>query len=428
MTRFLFLKPARIKTLPKSSGVYQFRSSENEILYIGKAVNLKRRVRDHFRKANLKDKLLADLTEKVGYFQTGSEIEALILEANLIKRYLPKYNVMWRDGKNYLYVGFAKEELPRIFITHQPDATASKLKTQNAKRKATAQNLKLIGPFIDGKSLKIALRLLRRVFPYYVSGKHASKPCQGCLIGLCPGPNPDVREYRKNIRNLAAVLKGKGAKILKDLKKGMVEAAEIQNFEKAARIRDQIMALETIFAHSKTLAAPQPDASKILQKILKSKKPISKIEAYDISNIQGQEATGSMVSFADGKPDKSFYRRFKIKISGGPNDVAMIKEVLKRRLNHPEWPYPDLILIDGGKPQLNAAIASKSEILNAKDIRIIALAKRKNELFIEGRKSVLLLKSLPRPIFNLVLQLRDEAHRFARNYHLKLRRKKFLSI
>ena len=158
---------------------------------------------------------------------------------------------------------------------------------------------------------------------------------------------------------------------------------------------------------------------KVLQKILRTKKEISRIEAYDVSNIQGREATGSMITFLNGKACKNFYRKFKIKVSGKPNDIAMIKEVLSRRFQHKEWGLPDLILIDGGKAQLNAALQCLG--LGTRRFKVVALAKRKNELFIEGRKGPILLKSLPREVFNLILQLRDEAHRFAISYHKKLR-------
>jgi excinuclease ABC subunit C len=158
-----------------------------------------------------------------------------------------------------------------------------------------------------------------------------------------------------------------------------------------------------------------------LKKILKTKKSISRIEAYDVSNIQGQNATGSMVAFINGVPDKNSYRRFRIKISGKPDDVAMLKEVLTRRFSHPEWGWPDLILIDGGKAQLNVAVSSIKCKISGIKIPVLAIAKRENELFIERKEGPVLLKNLPRDIFNLILQLRDEAHRFALSYHKKLR-------
>lgn len=228
----------------------------------------------------------------------------------------------------------------------------------------------------------------------------------------------------------------------------MIIASKNQDFEKAAKIRNRMWSLEKILANARIFGqqalAPLDDWQKtgiILQKIIGSKKELSRIEAYDISNIQGQEATGSMVTFVDGKPNKSFYRKFKIKIAGKPNDTAMIKEILSRRFKHTEWGWPDLILIDGGKAQLNAAlsIAKNPNFLSCVGahvepagemwgkarkklgFRVISLAKKHNELFAQGKKNPLLLKNLPREISNLMLHLRDEAHRFAISYHKKLR-------
>ncbi len=223
----------------------------------------------------------------------------------------------------------------------------------------------------------------------------------------------------------------------------MREAAQSQNCEGAAKIRDRIYALQKTLSHSKIfdfqeIAEPQKNwlpIQKNLKKFLNIKKEITRIEAYDISNIQGENATGSMVVFANGKLDKNQYRKFKIKYAnsarsakasrnanahmriGKPNDTAMIKEILARRFNHPEWSSPDLILVDGGIGQLNAALQIKS------NIPVISLAKKENKLYIGGKKQLILLKTLPREIFNLILQLRDEAHRFAINYHKKLRKR-----
>ena len=213
-------------------------------------------------------------------------------------------------------------------------------------------------------------------------------------------------------------------------------ASKKQEFEEAAKIRNQINALERVISHAKIF---EPSIIQItpwckmynraeaeLRKILRVKNKISRIEAYDISNIQGKEATGSMVTFINDLPDKNFYRRFKIRIAGKPNDIAMIKECLTRRFGHPEWGIPDLILIDGGKPQLNVAVNSKLQITNYKQIKVIAIAKKENKLFIEDQRNPVLLKSLSREIFNLILQLRDEAHRFAISYHRKLRKRVLL--
>jgi excinuclease ABC subunit C len=480
MEKFKFLKRKGIKKLPKKPGVYCFKNKE--ILYIGKAVNLRERVKNHFpshsegeRRTNVlrtqqpgfKDYLFLSKVKKVGYIKTNSEIEALILEANLIKKYQPKYNVIWKDDKNYFFVGITKDynppttlppkgrvpDFPRIFITHQP-----KLQTTNYKLQT-----EFLGPFIDGKALKQTLKILRKVFPYRSCKNLPKRPCLWYHLGRCPAPcqiktkleekilfNQIKRECQKNAENVFQIFQGKKPQVLKNLKKEMKEVSRLQDFERAAKIRDQILAFGKILTHTR-LPGLRPDEvgqekifnwpeiQKILQEILGIKKEISKIEAYDVSNIQGQLATGAMVTFIKGKPAKDFYRRFKIsgkftpyrtRSGAGPNDIAMIKEILSRRVNHPEWPYPDLMLIDGGKAQLNAAldILNQQKSVKSALISVLALAKRKNELFIGGQKNPILLKNLPREIFNLILQLRDEAHRFAISYHKKLREKELFGI
>ena len=460
MNKFKFLKKGRITKLPKDAGVYAFKKGRG-ILYIGKAVNIKERIKQH--------KELLGLAKQLGYIETDSEIKALILEANLIKKYQPKYNIVWRDDKNYFYVGITKEDFPRIFWTHQIKV---KPKTYNLKPK-------YIGPFVEGTALKRTLTYLRKVFPYYTAKKHPRGGCLWCSLKLCPGPNPVKSEYQKNIKNLISVLEGSSKNVLNNLKREINRFSALQEYEKAAKIRDKITALEKVIypsgakggkermffdSHARVfeseIETPKnwEKTHKILQKILKTEKEISRIEAYDVSNIQGKEATGSMVTFIKGLPDKNFYRRFKIKnraskgsesknirsslpfaaarvgeeegetlfaLQGKPNDVAMIKEVLSRRFKHTEWPYPNLILIDGGKPQLNI-VKQQCARPDLAQIKVVALAKKENKLFIERRKKPILLKSLPREIFNLILQLRDEAHRFAIAYHRKLRTKSLL--
>ncbi len=440
---FKFISKDKIKKLPKKSGVYCFKEGR-KILYIGKAVNLRERVKNHFQQPAFRDYLFLDKIKKIGYIKTDSEIEALILEANLIKKYQPKYNILWRDDKNYFFVGMTKEDSPRIFLTHQ-----TKLKTKDPKLKA-----EYVGPFVDGKSLKQVLKILRKVFPYRSCRKIPNRPCLWYHLNRCPAPcllrSRFIKEISlaplkikrvtlRNVRNLIKILKeGKGP-VLKELKKEMRLASKNQNFEEAAKIRDQILALEKITEHAKifepeTTVKPKPwqafyrrweETEKKMKEILKIEKKISRIEAYDVSNIVGQAASGSMVTFINGQANKNFYRRFKIKIAGKPNDMAMLKEILSRRFKHPEWPYPDLILIDGGKAQLNAALEVKKSTPGV-DYRVMSLAKKGNKLFIEGQKKPILLQDLPREIFNLFLQLRDEAHRFALTYHKKLRERNLI--
>ena len=417
MEKFIYVNKVESERLPKNPGIYEFKNNEGKILYIGKAANIKERVKNHLFQPNYKDRYFIDQISRIGYIQTDSEIEALLLEANLIKKRQPKYNVAWRDDKYYFFVGIARKPLPVVFITHQT----------KIKDKTKQDNNFYIGPFTEGRSLRKVLKFLRRAFPYLTVRKHGALPCFYCHIGQCPGADPDIQKYRRNIRNLVKVLKGDKKTVLIKFRKEMKIFSDSSRFEEAAKARDQIRALENVMTNARIIdgfknpAKSWSETQKVLQKIISQDEFIRKIEAYDISNIQGSGATGSMVTFSYGKPDKNFYRKFKIRLAPEPNDVAMIKEILTRRLAHAEWPFPEVILIDGGKPQLNAALSVVKLNNSARRLKVIALAKRKNELFLPGRKKSIMLKSLPREVFNLILRLRDEAHRFAITYHRKLR-------
>jgi len=494
--KFKYIGIKNIDALPQATGVYCFKG-EADFLYIGKAINIKERVKNHIQQPVFKDSIFAPQTEKIGFIATGSEIEALILEANLIKKYQPRYNQQWKDGKNYYFIAITKEQWPRAFITHQTGLIESGIKKKELRKRKKPNSLFIvpnpesIGPFIDGNSLKQTLRILRRIFPFRTCHKMPKKACLYKDLKLCPAPceeraqelkirNQELRvknyeknreqkmaihnlanrpncavmekskkenDYRKNIKNLMAILSGKKNSVIKNLQKEMQQASKQQNFEKAKTLRDQIFALENVFSHSQIFKQEQsgkPQSSmllnwkkteKKLQKILCAKKTIAqnrpnqkikRIEGYDISNIQGQEATGGLVVFENGKPNKDEYRKFKIKITDKPNDTAMIKEVISRRLKHKEWQMPQVMLIDGGKGQLNAAIEIARGGSSPANLKIVALAKRNNELFIEGKERPVLLKNLPQEISNLILQIRDESHRFAIAYHKKLRSRIFI--
>ncbi len=433
--KFSYVKKENISTIPKTAGVYIFLQGK-DILYIGKAANLRDRVHNHFLQPSYRDDLFASKVTMVGYSETQSEIDALLLESQLIKLHQPKYNVMWKDDKKYFYVAItpsttlrvSKEKLPRVFLTHQPSLPKPSLILPKL-----GLGTKYIGPFVEGKTIKQVLRLLRKVFPYYTAKKHPILPCPYCHIGLCPGPKPDVKAYKQNIKNLAAVLRGRRLSVLKNLKRSMKQASKKQDFEKAAVLRNQIFSLENVISHSNLISLSYPHINEIKEKRLP--KPWSKykrIEAYDISNIQGKQSTGSMVTFLNGKPAKEWYRKFKIHRTGKSNDFAMMKELISRRLKHTEWPYPSLMLIDGGKGQLTAALNAlrKFEIRNLRQesrvigpkFKIVALAKKHNELFTPKKTKPVLLKNLPQEVSNLLLHVRDEAHRFAVTYHRKLRR------
>ena len=446
------------ENLPKTAGVYSFldnnpstdsknslqvNSGQGEIIYIGKAINIKDRVKSHFLQPSYRDNLFMSKVTKIGFIETGSEIEALILEANLIKKHQPKFNVVWKDDKNYFYVALRyfipqgklkKDKMPYIFITHQKQD----------------KNTEYIGPFIEGNAIKKSLKFLRKAFPFYTSANHPKQKCTWCHLGLCPGPelfeNPPsptrttpratarrestagLREYKKNIKKLTLILKGEKKNVLSSLKKEMNETSKKNNFEEAAKIRDKMHALENIMAHKNVISSQATEntgwekTNTILKRLLNLKNDVSRIECYDISNIQGKQAVGSMVVFTNGQPDKSQYKKFKIRMENEPNDIAMLKEVFTRRLSHKEWTLPEVMLIDGGIAQINIAIKMKNSDKDTKYIKAISIAKRNKELYIEGIKKPLLLKNLHQSIYNLIIHLDDEAHRFAITYHKKLRK------
>ena len=443
MEKFKFLAKNKISSLPRTPGVYAFKST-GKILYVGKARNIKERVKNHFQQPSYKDKFFIEKIQKIGYLKTESEIEALILEANLIKKHQPRFNTMWRDDKNYFFVAITQENFPRVFITHQP---LIELKIKNLKLK-----IKYIGPFVDGRALKQTLTILRKVFPFRTcntpGGGLPKKPCLWYQLGRCPAPcilnsktstqipnlkSKSKKEYQRNIGNLIKIFQGKKTNVLNILKKEMQSLSRSQDFERAAKVRDQINSLENILQNAQIFQDFLERKTRIwkeietrLKQVLGTKKSIKRIEGYDISNIQGVEATGAMVVFEKGLPKKQDYRKFKIKIAGKPDDIAMIKEMLFRRFNHLEWQFPDLILVDGGKAQLNAVIkaqGTRNKGQRKKDIKVVALAKRKNELYLENKERPLSLENLPQDIANLFLRIRDEAHRFAISYHKLLRSK-----
>lgn len=460
----------KTKNVPRVPGVYFLKNARGKILYVGKARNLRNRVRSYFQPHSVSSGTRTNLVDEIAgidWQETDSEIEALLLESRLIKKIRPRYNVLMRDDKQYFFVGFTREELPRIFITHQPSkskrqpSSPEPLFESNPRSRGQVEGktkgkkfgtADFIGPFTDGSAIKKTLRILRKTFPYYTR-RHPKIKCIYCHLDLCPGPNPDKKEYRKNIKNIKKVLRGKRTTLIKKLEKEMREAAKKENFEKAAKIRDKISALENVFRHTNVLSLDvhfrtyenERGRASIMKKLLKDylginlqfKKRI-RIEGYDVSNIQGKYATGSMVVFVLGEsdhlkgsdshvfaPDKNECRKFRIKTVKSANDVAMLKEVLRRRFRHTEWPMPDLILIDGGKAQQNAALeAIKLYGSKAIKMKVVALAKKHEEIYIPGKlKPIKLSKNSP--LLLLLMHIRDEAHRFAIGYYRGLHRKSY---
>lgn len=409
-----------LANLPENSGVYIFKDKYQVPIYVGKAVNIKKRVKNHFglKKSNAKEQLLVERTASIDSIVVDSEIEALILEANLIKNHQPLFNSQLKDDKDYIYIKITDDEFPKVVAARKRDLTDTR---------------EFFGPFPSSSKVRTTLKFLRRVFPYSNCKPNQRRPCLYFHLGLCPGVCAGIitnKDYRTNIRKVVLFLKGERQKIINDLEKQLKTASKKLEFEKAAVIQNQIESINYIIKPSRNFEHFEPDLESIrnmemeeLAKEINLAKTPKRIECYDISNIHGKDATGSMVVFTNGMADHSEYRRFKIKTVVGINDTAMMAEVVERRLKN-DWPVPDLIVVDGGKGQLNAAFAVLRRL--GKEIPIISLAKRLEEIYLPGSPKPLKL-SRQNKALRLIQRLRDEAHRFAINYHRKLRSKRFLT-
>lgn len=423
MSDFEILKQKVTKELPDSAGVYCMRGSKGDILYIGKAGNLRRRVSSYFLRAHDAriERLMQEVRE-IGYEITETALEALILEAKRIKEHHPVYNIREQDDKSFLHVVITKEEFPRVLLIRGKEKYGIKGKS--------------FGPFTSASSLREALRILRRIFPWSLHepekiGKY-SRPCFDYEVGLCPGTcigAIDKKEYRKNIKRLTGIFEGGKKRVIRELEREMERASKALEYEKAAKLRKQIFALRHI--HDIALIRDENDPA--------TRDSLSatryRIEGYDISNISGTAAVGSMVVFEDDQPAKREYRKFKIRTIAQSDDVGMLKEVLRRRFTRyqsrlnlknvqgstsvPAWPLPHLILIDGGKGQVNAA----EEILNETGLAIPLIGMAKGP----KRKKTEIIGTIPAGIkLSTLIQVRDEAHRFAITYHKRVRGREFL--
>ncbi|MBA7622821.1 UvrABC system protein C [subsurface metagenome] len=540
----------QLRGLPPTPGVYLFKDAEGNIIYIGKASSLRHRVSSYFgagQKLTPKTRRMVSKVADLEYFVTASEQEALILELNLIKQHRPRYNVRLKDDKTFPYLKIhLSEDWPRVHIT----------------RTLKANGGRYFGPFASAKSIRRTLKLLKGIFPFRSCTRQITgddpRPCLEYDIGHCLAPcigKTSRAEYDEVIKQVILFLEGKQERVVKQLENRMNKAAAAMDFEKAARLRDQIQAVEEVvegqriaarirgeqdviaFANDrdqayvqvffirnskligresfvlqgtryeepsrimasfiqqfyasaphippllllqhpvedkatvegwlqnkrgggvriqvprrgnkkqlvdivaknarqaleqlkiKQLASPKTLSAALaeIKEALNLPHPPDRIEGYDISDIQGAAAVGSMVVFDKGKPRPAHYRRFKIKSVSGADDYAMLNEVLKRRFKRADaatgtWAImPDLVLIDGGKGQLNAALAAMRE-MGADAIPAAGLAKENEELFIPGRTKPIVLPPSS-PGLQLLQRLRDEAHRFALGYHHKVRRR-----
>lgn len=424
----------RLKSqIPHRPGVYIFKDETGKILYVGKAINLYHRVSSYFsgKPDSSKTAALVKNIKSLETIEVLSELEALILEANLIKKYLPPYNIRLTDDKDYLYIKITAEDFPKVL-------TARKKELSDAKE--------YFGPFPSASTVRTTLKKLRRIFPwcnnkgqvvsikYQWLGIKKHKPCFYYHLGLCPGScagKIDKKEYHKIISRLSKFMQGEKEQVLEDLQDEMMEASKNLEFEKAQSIKKTITGLQyltqsnnaQIYLENPNFVEDQnKQALEILKKGLKLSSLPERIECYDISNILGKFAVGSLVVLSNGDIDKKWYRKFKIIMDKKPNDVGMMREVLKRRIKHNEWPKPDLILVDGGRGQAKAA---KLEVGSGKwEVPIFGLAKRMEWLYPPEGEIIKLPKSSKS--LQLLRKIRNEAHRFAISYHKKLRDRSLL--
>ncbi len=405
----------KITNLPESPGVYIFKDSRGQVIYIGKAKSLKKRLQSYFNRfLCAKTQALAAKIADIKYIVMPSESQAELLEAALIKDRQPYYNISLKDDKSFPLIKISDEEFPFLSVCRR-------------KKPEEDDRSLYFGPYTDAASLRQALKVIRRIFGFRSCKRMPKESCLYFRLKLCPAPcigNIGAREYKDLINQIRMFLESRYAELLNELARKMSEAAKMRKFEEAAKIRDQINAL-SVFKQGKGKEINLNELEG-LKDLLRLAKIPDRIEAFDISNIFGKEATGAMVSFYKGFADKNNYRRFRIKAVTQIDDYGMIREVVSRRysrLKEENLLLPDLILIDGGRQHLLAAQAEVKKL--GFQIPLVSIAKEKENIYVENRIHPIKLNS-DTPALNLIRRVRDEAHRFAVAYHHILRRKKVI--
>lgn len=431
---------AKLKTLPRSPGVYFHKAKDGEIIYVGKAAILKNRVRQYFQNSRDFDaKTLALVNEIVDtdWVETESEIDALFLESEMVKRYMPRYNVLLRDDKSQIFVRIdMKSEWPTVTTTRHP----------------ADDGAEYFGPYYNGFAVKKALRYLRRTFPFYIKPPRTGDSTLEASIGLVPPPGMSSKEYKETLRKLIRYFEGGRKKLMKELERDMKTAARLHDFENAGLLRNRLRNLvelqqRIMFGDREFLDISKDRALADIRELLGLKDIPKRIEGFDISHMGGTNVVASMVVFSNGVSDRAEYRKFKTRIEHN-NDFYNMSETILRRLsekNVKSWGIPDLVLIDGGKGQLDAALAARDGI-NRQALPFIGLAKREEQIVIDYKRSNVainrqkieelggrmessekyMLISLPHSshIVKLLQRIRDESHRFAVSYHSVLKRQK----
>jgi len=454
---------AKLKTLPRSAGVYFHKSENGEIIYVGKAAVLKNRVRQYFqskRDMDIKTQALVEEIYDTDWVETESELDALFLESEMVKRYMPRYNILLRDDKSQMFIRIdMKSEWPTVSYTRNP----------------ADDGAEYYGPYYNGFAIKKALRYLRKVFPYYTKPpKEGARPDLDAHIGLSPQPGVSSDEYKTSLKQLTRYFEGGRKAIIRDIEKQMQQAAKSQNFENAARYRNKLNDLKALqqrimFGDKEFLDISKDKALILLRDLFLMEKVPVRIEGFDISHMSGTNVVASQVVFLNGVSSRSDYRKYKTKLEQN-DDYANMYETIFRRLspkNIKAWGMPQLLLIDGGKGQLESAIkAMEAQSLH---IPVISIAKREEEVIVHATRSNIdttyiesVRKQAEAGIFversndfyivnlhpdqrnasshsknlqgstfskysdltKLFQRIRDESHRFAVSYHTVLKRQK----
>ena len=405
-----------VNNLPHTPGVYIMKNASGEVLYVGKANDLKKRVSSYFQRSKKHPERIESLVSRVteiDFLPVSTSAEALIYENGLIKQLSPKYNVALRDDKSYPLLKLTvNEKFPRLILTRERKDDGSIY----------------YGPYTSAKLLKEALKILQKLFPLRTCNKMPKRECLYFSIRECMGPcigKIDEERYNNMVTQLRLFLEGRRAELIRFLAGKMKELSKEERFEEAMEYRDRMEALSTV-REDRVYYKPTEEIEE-LKRILGIKKRPERIEAFDVSNIMGEEACGSLVYFYKGKPDKNEYRRFRIKTVTGMDDYSMMREIVRRRYTRrldEKKPLPDLIVIDGGKGHLGVALDELKK-LSIGHIPAIGIAKQFEYIYVKDRKEPIVLPKESKAL-HLLERIRDEAHRFAISYHKKLMSKRML--
>lgn len=396
--------PNDLSRLPQNSGVYFFLDQAGNIMYVGKATNLRTRVRSYFAGDMLEKRgpLIADmipLISRIEWQETDSALEALVLEAHLIKKHQPPRNSDGKSDRSFVYLIITREPFPRLLIKRQREILEGKVR----------EPIRFsFGPFTSRHTLEQALKIIRKIFPYYSRRQsYDEKSNIYQQIGLAPGTGMTETEYEQNIQHIKLFFEGKKRRVLKELEKQMMQYAETEQFEKAEEIKRRIFALN----HIRDVSLISDDTKHVQNTGMR-------VEAYDVAHTQGKYAVGVMTVLYDGEPDKKEYRKFRVKSFDGVDDNRALNELLERRFRHAEWEMPQLIVADGSVAQ-KGTVERFLEKNTIDTIRVVACKKDERHRVAE----ILGDSAVVKKYRSAILLANSEAHRFAVEYHQQLRDK-----